>query len=55
MLIFKFVKDRPPCVNSRVRCIKQIWKVGKVGKVGRVGKVGTVGREGLIMPTWNQL
>jgi hypothetical protein len=40
---------------SRVRCFKEIWKVGKVGKVSKVGKVGKVGREGLFMATWNQL
>ncbi len=37
------------CCKIRTRCFKQIWAVGKVGKAGKVG------REGLIMPTWNQL
>ncbi len=48
-------------LQTRVRCFKEIWKVGKVGRVGKVGKVGNVGevgkvgREGLFMPTWSQL
>jgi hypothetical protein len=28
---------------------------GRVHTVGKVGEVGKVGRDGLIMPTWNQL
>ncbi len=33
----------------------EVGKVGKVSKVGKVGEVGKGCREGLFMPTWNQL
>jgi hypothetical protein len=33
---------------TRVRCFKQIWKVGKVGRVGKVCRVGKVGKVGKV-------